>query len=717
MLFKNIVKLSFALFLASPTFAAGFKGDCEKLNKELLENVKQYVEEGEEVDSYIPLKECRVNEKGEIEEMYLVSRKIDEKAVEKALSHKTIKKLTYLLDNDFYQREDAVYNKYPTSISKLPELEELTLEYYEKEFDHGYYNLIEHDINASIFNLVSKKLKTIKLDHIDIDENVIKQLGKLESLENLIVVSGYIGRITTSNERNYKLLIKLKNIDNIILDDKVVNVHHKYSGECQKMEDYLWPNVLENVKQKDDKDTIIPLKECVLDSNGEVTELYFVNQRNDKELIEKALSHKSIKKLTFLLDNVQIQDEATYNDFPTVINQLSNLEELKLMYDHKVTVNEDDYYYDEKVLKPDVLKTSSKKLKILILDHIAITDELVKQIDEISSLEELIVLAGDDGTSTSVSSRDEGKLENLKNPKLKVTVDDHTVFLKVNDKPQVSTNGRCGIDDGVCPSGKCCSKYGYCGNSDDHCGKGCQSEFGECKSTTTTTKEPLPTSTNDRCGKDDGVCPSGKCCSKYGYCGKTDEYCGKGCQSEFGECKSTTTTTSTKKPLPTSTNDRCGKDDGVCPSGKCCSKYGYCGKTDEYCGKGCQSEFGECKSTTTTTSTKKPLPTSTNGKCGKNDGVCPSDKCCSKYGYCGKSDDHCGKGCQSEFGKCKTTTTTTKTKTKTTTKKALPTSTNGKCGKNDGVCPSGKCCSKYGYCGKSDDHCGKGCQSEFGKCN
>lgn len=32
-----------------------------------------------------------------------------------------------------------------------------------------------------------------------------------------------------------------------------------------------------------------------------------------------------------------------------------------------------------------------------------------------------------------------------------------------------------------CPSGYCCSKYGYCGTSDDHCKSGCQSQFGTCK--------------------------------------------------------------------------------------------------------------------------------------------------------------------------------------------------------------------------------------------
>jgi len=253
---------------------------------------------------------------------------------------------------------------------------------------------------------------------------------------------------------------------------------------------------------------------------------------------------------------------------------------------------------------------------------------------------------------------------------------------------KISTNDKCGPEDGKCPDGKCCSKYGYCGTSEKHCDVGCQSEFGKCNSSTS---EKI--STNDKCGPEDGKCPDGKCCSKYGYCGTSDKHCGTGCQSEFGQC---TTSTSSEK---ISTNGKCGPEDGKCPSGKCCSKYGYCGTSEKHCGTGCQSKYGKC---TTSTSGEK---ISTNDKCGPEDGKCPSGKCCSKYGYCGTSEKHCGTGCQSKYGQCTTSTNNEKI------------STNDKCGPEDGKCPSGKCCSKYGYCGTSDKHCGTGCQSKYGKCH
>ena len=46
-----------------------------------------------------------------------------------------------------------------------------------------------------------------------------------------------------------------------------------------------------------------------------------------------------------------------------------------------------------------------------------------------------------------------------------------------------------------------------------------------------------------------------------------------------------------------SSKDRCGKEYGNCDDGDCCSEYNWCGDSEEHCGKGCQSKFGICKST------------------------------------------------------------------------------------------------------------------------
>ena len=47
----------------------------------------------------------------------------------------------------------------------------------------------------------------------------------------------------------------------------------------------------------------------------------------------------------------------------------------------------------------------------------------------------------------------------------------------------IVTSQDCGEGVGKCSSGACCSKWGYCGISDDHClvSRGCQSAYGSCK--------------------------------------------------------------------------------------------------------------------------------------------------------------------------------------------------------------------------------------------
>jgi len=96
----------------------------------------------------------------------------------------------------------------------------------------------------------------------------------------------------------------------------------------------------------------------------------------------------------------------------------------------------------------------------------------------------------------------------------------------------------------------------------------------------------------------------------------------------------------------TSTDGKCGSEYGTCPEGQCCSEYGYCGTTAAYCGASCLPDYGKCGM-----ETDDGKKISTDGTCG--DGVvCPDEQCCSEQGYCGVTMDHCGTGCQSEFGEC-----------------------------------------------------------------
>ncbi|KAF7853632.1 hypothetical protein EAF04_010623 [Stromatinia cepivora] len=193
-----------------------------------------------------------------------------------------------------------------------------------------------------------------------------------------------------------------------------------------------------------------------------------------------------------------------------------------------------------------------------------------------------------------------------------------------NGTSNISPNGLCGADNTnyTCEGsafGDCCSEYGNCGSTSDFCGVGCQSLFGSCStasvtiSTTTNTATAAASSTvtltpDGSCGGDNEyTCGSPNCCSENGYCGSTSDFCGIGCQSAFGICSTSyTTTTSTAFAAPTKTissNGGCGSDydNWTCSGsafGNCCSQYGFCGGGSTYCdvGSGCQAAFGQCTS-------------------------------------------------------------------------------------------------------------------------
>eukprot|EP00474_Spongospora_subterranea_P011160 CRZ11618.1 hypothetical protein [Spongospora subterranea] len=215
--------------------------------------------------------------------------------------------------------------------------------------------------------------------------------------------------------------------------------------------------------------------------------------------------------------------------------------------------------------------------------------------------------------------------------------------------PPQSFNVKCGANIGACPFSLCCSQQGYCGADPTYCGSGCQKAFGSCTNSMPTlgsTSASMSTNAPQKCGPNIGSCSVG-CCSQAGFCGITDDFCTTGCQSQFGKCRIST-------PAPTQgpmLEGGCGANNGVsCKNSQCCSKFGFCGTTSDYCGLGCQSGFGTCQSSASSAS----LTPATSLPCGPANGNrCPTGQCCSKYGYCGSTVEYCDAvTCQANFGTC-----------------------------------------------------------------
>ncbi|KAH9863964.1 hypothetical protein J1614_009897 [Plenodomus biglobosus] len=107
----------------------------------------------------------------------------------------------------------------------------------------------------------------------------------------------------------------------------------------------------------------------------------------------------------------------------------------------------------------------------------------------------------------------------------------------------VSSDGKCGVQGGAtCRGssfGNCCSQYGWCGSTGDHCGTGCNASAGTCGSGSTPAPAPVAVSKDGSCGTGKGTCAGsafGTCCSQYGWCGTTSGHCGAGCNRSFGTC-------------------------------------------------------------------------------------------------------------------------------------------------------------------------------------
>jgi len=210
----------------------------------------------------------------------------------------------------------------------------------------------------------------------------------------------------------------------------------------------------------------------------------------------------------------------------------------------------------------------------------------------------------------------------------------------------ISMNGRCGKNEGICPEGYCCSKLGWCGNSDLHCEakNGCQSEFGLCKGHKDP-NEPTEVSMDGRCGEGLPVCRKGFCCSKWGWCGKTELHCAvkNGCQSKYGTCDKSNDDKGndykiTNDKLCTARNGQCmnpskcntKKNDiinGLCPGGndnKCCVPNEYAtvsNKNDITSDELCNSLGGQCMNPSNCNTKKN----------GIKSGLCPGgndNKCC-----------------------------------------------------------------------------------------
>lgn len=182
--------------------------------------------------------------------------------------------------------------------------------------------------------------------------------------------------------------------------------------------------------------------------------------------------------------------------------------------------------------------------------------------------------------------------------------------------------------------------------------------------------------------------------------------------------KTTTSATSqSSSSVIISTDGSCGSSNGkTCPNSLCCSQYGYCGSGTAYCTNNCQSKYGLCSGTTSSSPISTILPSSSSSKSSSTTSSSALKPSTSPAPVTNSQKSQS----TNPTTLFKSTTSSTSSTKAATSQAVVNISTNGLCGNvNDGngggkTCPAGQCCSSYGHCGVGAPWCGAGsCQSAF----
>lgn len=335
--------------------------------------------------------------------------------------------------------------------------------------------------------------------------------------------------------------------------------------------------------------------------------------------------------------------------------------------------------------------------------------------------------------------------------------------------------GSCGASAGRCPDNLCCSDYGFCGDSVDHCAPllNCQTQYGVCGwprviATTPRTTASPPTTAAPPTTSTTSTPPVVVVTTPPPVVVTTPPPVVITTPSTTTTPRISTAISSLTPPTrlpPTSTaipalgtittNGMCGNGTtclGNPSVGPCCSQFFYCGSSLEYCGAGCHAEFGACLGVQGLPPNLGANSTVTSG--GSVVVVQPTTVLVpttvtvtsTVVGPAGSAVTVTVTAAGSSVVVVVPPTTTSTTSTTpvvvtvppstsstSTTTSARPTTTAvqlpaGQRSSTDGRCGSGvsclgtsygRCCSQFGWCGDGDQFCPPvvGCQPQFGTCD
>ncbi|KAK0634109.1 hypothetical protein B0T14DRAFT_492135 [Immersiella caudata] len=324
--------------------------------------------------------------------------------------------------------------------------------------------------------------------------------------------------------------------------------------------------------------------------------------------------------------------------------------------------------------------------------------------------------------------------------------------LELRNLQNRQAGGQCGAQAGRCPGTLCCSDYGFCGDSVDHCAPlfDCQPQYGQCgwpraAAPVTTSAPPPPTTTSAPPPPTTTSAPPPPTTTSTSTSISTAIVSLPPVVTTTSRppVVVTTPTTSAVIVQPTSptgpttplgritTNGQCGNGT-VCignPSyGPCCSQFFWCGSSLDFCGAGCKSEFGACLGVPGI-----PAPPAANQTGAVPSGPSTTAVIVPPTVIATSVIPLPPTTTSAPVVVVPPTTTappvvvppTTTSARPTTTAVQLPpglrSTTDGRCGSGVSCLGAafGRCCSQFGWCGDGDQFCPPivGCQPQFGVCD
>ncbi|ORX84888.1 L domain-like protein [Anaeromyces robustus] len=339
-------------------------GDCKEIENYLIKKSINF-------NNVIP--ECIVNDNGNLTELTLILNNdynLSEEDIQKFLSYNTINKLNYKIYYD-NTNSGSGYMDFSKSISDLKNLKELNLMYNnyqdteKSEFRHGF-------INKNV--LKASNIQKLTINGIKFNQPNINEIANLKNLEELnfyncdfdltyVSIKEIFHFLNTDIELHFDKMKSLNKLSSLTISyDNTGHIINKNIFKAFKTIEKL---ILYNVKVS--QDNIDDIK-----SLTHLKELYI-----NKCIFDKKINFYSLKKF-------------------------KELEVLDINYNY--ISNE----YNEDTIK-EIKFEAPKSLKKLYLDGINLSQENVKNITDITNLEEIYLDCHYDN-STSFNS-----LVNLKN--------------------------------------------------------------------------------------------------------------------------------------------------------------------------------------------------------------------------------------------------------------------------------------------------------------